>query len=293
MKKRIISSLLALLLVITILVPSTNVQAAVKLNRTSLTMNVGDTSQLKINGTSKKVSWSSNKSSVASVNSKGKVTAKKEGTATISAKVSGKTYKCNVTVKSTFSSKDAVKNIKCELQNTGKGVVALLTNKNKSAVSIEAKLVYFDNAGSMLMSTSDDVYCLEPDATCALFFIAPYDSNYDSIDYSDYKLTMSVEKSYYTKYAASQIEVTSNTGSDNITAEVINNSDYDLDTIKLSVVYYDANNNAIGYKSTYANCESSGSVDYLTFSFPHDSDYNTIYPASYKIYVNHAYKYFD
>jgi len=33
------------------------------------------------------------------VNSKGKVTAKKKGTAKISAKVGGKTYKCKITVK--------------------------------------------------------------------------------------------------------------------------------------------------------------------------------------------------
>ncbi|WP_310604814.1 Ig-like domain-containing protein [Anaerosporobacter sp.] len=99
MKKRILSSLLALLLVIAALVPNITVQAAVKINKTSLSLNVGSSSQLKITGTTKKVTWSSSKTSVASVSSKGKVTAKKEGTATISAKVSGKTYKCKVTVK--------------------------------------------------------------------------------------------------------------------------------------------------------------------------------------------------
>ena len=46
-----------------------------------------------------KVKWSSSNKKVATVNSKGKVVAKKKGTAKISAKVGGKTYRCKVTVK--------------------------------------------------------------------------------------------------------------------------------------------------------------------------------------------------
>lgn len=79
----------------------------VKLNRTSLKLNKGKSYQLKAivtptNATNKKLTWSSNRKSVATVNSKGKVTAKKKGTALIKAiakdgsKVSAT---CKVTVK--------------------------------------------------------------------------------------------------------------------------------------------------------------------------------------------------
>jgi hypothetical protein len=44
------------------------------------------------------VKWTSSKKSVATVSSKGVVKAKKKGTATITAKVSGKKYTCKVTV---------------------------------------------------------------------------------------------------------------------------------------------------------------------------------------------------
>ena len=43
--------------------------------------------------------WSSSNKKVATVNSKGKVTAKKKGTAVITAKVDSDTYECKVTVK--------------------------------------------------------------------------------------------------------------------------------------------------------------------------------------------------
>ena len=50
-------------------------------------------------GTSRKVTWSSSAPSVASVNKKGKITARRTGKATITAKVNGVKYKCKVTVK--------------------------------------------------------------------------------------------------------------------------------------------------------------------------------------------------
>ena len=82
-------------------IPTVNVEAAskVKINKTSTTIYVGKTETLKISGTSKAVKWKTSNKKVATVSGKGKVTAKKAGTATITAKVSGKSYKCKVTVK--------------------------------------------------------------------------------------------------------------------------------------------------------------------------------------------------
>lgn len=71
----------------------------VKLNKTKVTLYVGKSVQLKVKGTTKKVTWKSSNKKVATVTSKGKVTAKKKGKATITAKVSGKKYTCKVTVK--------------------------------------------------------------------------------------------------------------------------------------------------------------------------------------------------
>lgn len=73
--------------------------ATVKISAQKKTLTVGKSFTLKITGTKKKVTWSTSKKSVATVSSKGKVTAKKAGTATITAKVDGKKYTCKVTVK--------------------------------------------------------------------------------------------------------------------------------------------------------------------------------------------------
>ena len=88
------------------------VKNPIKLNVTSKTLYKGNTYTLKVTGTSKKVTWSSNDKSVATVSSTGKVTAKKAGTATISAKVDGKTLKCKITVKNYTANDQAVRKAK-------------------------------------------------------------------------------------------------------------------------------------------------------------------------------------
>lgn len=87
------------MLIILLCVP-TSVQAAskVKLNKTSITLMKANTYNLKVSGTSRKATWKSSNAKVASVTSAGKVTAKKSGTATITARVRGKNYRCKVTV---------------------------------------------------------------------------------------------------------------------------------------------------------------------------------------------------
>ena len=74
-------------------------KSAAKINQTKATITAGFTQKLSVEGAKVK-KWSTSKKSVATVDSKGKVTAKKAGKATISAKLdNGKTLKCVVTVK--------------------------------------------------------------------------------------------------------------------------------------------------------------------------------------------------
>lgn len=102
--KKILTLLLAVVMLITILPVQTQAASKGKLNKTKATIYVGSNTTLKLSETSKKITWSTSKKSVAMVNSKGKVTAKKAGKATITAKVSGKKYNCKITVKNPYLS---------------------------------------------------------------------------------------------------------------------------------------------------------------------------------------------
>ena len=87
-----------------------NAAVKMKLNETNITLKVSEdgkeTCQLKVIGAKKKVKWSSSDPKTASVTRKGKVTARNAGKVTITAKVSGKSLKCKVTVKKTAVDKD-------------------------------------------------------------------------------------------------------------------------------------------------------------------------------------------
>lgn len=128
-RKNIVSLALVLAVVITSIMcvaPKTVKAASAKLyiNASSKTIDAGRSTTLKVgtkkkvlayskkvNGvwkdyyeteiipTSKTVKWSTNNKKVATVSSKGKVTGKKTGACTVTAKVGFKSYKCKVTVK--------------------------------------------------------------------------------------------------------------------------------------------------------------------------------------------------
>ena len=95
-KKTSIILLMCMLLSVIVMPVSVN---AAKLNKKSVSLNVGKTYTLKATGTKGKITWTSSKKSVATVSSKGVVKAKKKGTAVITAKYGKKKLTCKVTVK--------------------------------------------------------------------------------------------------------------------------------------------------------------------------------------------------
>ena len=96
LKKASIILLVCMLLSVIAMPISAN---AAKLNKKSVSLNVGKTYTLKATGTKGKITWTSSKKSVATVSSKGVVKAKKKGTAVIIAKYGKKKLTCKVTVK--------------------------------------------------------------------------------------------------------------------------------------------------------------------------------------------------
>jgi len=103
------SILLTLLLVLSLMIPAnvlsltqitkTADASTIKLNKKSITMYDGDKVNLKILGTTAKVTWKSSNKAIARVTSYGNVYGEKVGEATITATVNKKKYTCKVKVK--------------------------------------------------------------------------------------------------------------------------------------------------------------------------------------------------
>lgn len=96
---RLVTVVLIAALVLPVICPQmAAAKSALRLNRKKATLTVGSSLRLTVKGTKKKVKWTTSRKKIATVTQKGKVTAKKQGTAKITAKVSKKKLVCKITV---------------------------------------------------------------------------------------------------------------------------------------------------------------------------------------------------
>ena len=152
--KKSITTIVVLAMALTLVIPMiAQAKTMPKLNKTKVTISVKKSYQLKVKGTSKKVTWKSNNKKVAIVSKNGKVTGKKKGSAVITAKVNKKTYKCKVTVKAemipklnktkvtlTMTNQKGNPTIQLKVTGTGKKVKWTTSNKKVAIVSKTGKV---------------------------------------------------------------------------------------------------------------------------------------------------------
>lgn len=119
--------------------------ATIKINKTNITLIKGQSYQLKVLGTNRKVTWSSSNRNICTVSSKGKVISKTKGTAYIYAKVSNKKYKCKVVVVIPLISKKTLilqsgSNYQLKILGTTSKVKWTTDNKSICAVTSTGKI---------------------------------------------------------------------------------------------------------------------------------------------------------
>lgn len=135
----------------------------VKINKTKATLNKGKKVTLKVTGTKSKVKWSTNKKSIATVTSKGVVTAKKKGTATITAKVGKKKYTCKITVKQPTTKPINNKPDRVVGENDPK-IYTLLKYDVDNSKNFRTVVVRIANEGNKPITIKSEAY-LDNDAT--------------------------------------------------------------------------------------------------------------------------------
>lgn len=97
---KLITGVISFSLLTVLAAPADSEAASLSLNRKKLTLRPGKSYTLKIRGhRGKKVTWKSTNKKIATVNQKGKVTAKKTGKVKVTAKVKNKKLVCSVTIK--------------------------------------------------------------------------------------------------------------------------------------------------------------------------------------------------
>ena len=117
----------------------TPTETPLTMSQSKLTITAGQSHKLSVTGASGSVSWTSSKKSVATVKN-GKVTAKKAGKTTITAKSGSKTAKCVVTVKSNVYTR-----AKASLSSASYGVTAGIYKAYYSKGKLVVKLRLYNN----------------------------------------------------------------------------------------------------------------------------------------------------
>ena len=339
--------------------------ASVKISKTKYTMSKGETYTLKVNGTKKKVKWSTSNKKVATVNSKGKVTAKKKGTATITAKVGSKKYKCKITVETPSISKSKIslekgntytlkvkntkrtikwsssnksiatvnskgkvtakkagtvtitakvgnKKLKCKVNVVSPDykkkvstsytklvdgdILVSMTNKGKEKLDYVSVDVKFYKNGSLLDSKMTNTVCLPVGKTAYGKVSVPVDSNYKDIEYDQIKITVTAASVYeYAPYknVSSNLSVTSSKSQIayyGVIGEATNTGDSEIKSAEVGVIYY-KDGKIIDYDVEYVYSLKSGATETMKFSSPYDANYNELEFDSYKVIINYAYTY--
>ncbi len=111
------------------------------LSEKEMTITVGSTANLKVKGTKEKITWSSSDKKIVSVKN-GKITAKKPGTAIITAKVGKSEMACTVTVEKT--------GILVRMLDIGQGDAILIQVSNKNIIIDTGEEKYYEQLKTQL-----------------------------------------------------------------------------------------------------------------------------------------------
>lgn len=144
MKKTLKKSILLLSVLMLIFCFACPVSAA-SINKRKVTLCTGQSVQLKVNGTKRKPKWYSNNKKVAIVNQSGKVTAKGNGSAIITAKIGKASYKCSFRVESPKINKTSIslykgKTYQLKMLNTNQKYKWFSKNRSIATVASNGKV---------------------------------------------------------------------------------------------------------------------------------------------------------
>lgn len=141
------------------------------------------TTTLSVYKTTKAITWTTSNKNIATVSSKGKITAKKAGTATITAKFGSYSVKATIKVYDIIAKKGTIYNTQ-KLLNTSSGTyvssnesVALISKANGALMPLATGETTITNSST---STKLRVYCYNDSSIKTIVDVSQYNGNFDA-----------------------------------------------------------------------------------------------------------------
>lgn len=187
-----------------------------------------------------------------------------------------------------YNAIDAKNNIK--VTNSAfynESLLAIVKNNNNYDLSnVTYKVNFFDITNKLL--GTDEAISIILDANQELpiwFFNIP-----NNVDHYSFETIVEAKNDSYKSYIAdlSFKDVIKNNEDESIDFSIYNNSSTVIETITLSVVYYD-NNKIVGYDFYFLDNLKEKQSFKTTFSYPFDENDDVMPFTDYKLYINEAY----
>ncbi len=182
-----------------------------KLNKTKISIYTIDTLKLTLNNASGKVTWSSSKKSVATVDDTGKVSAKSSGTAIITAIYAGSKFTCKVTVVKTPPI--IIEEVGWDINFLG-GVepyIYLTNTTNKDIKYIDIYTEYYNSVGDPAICEIQDTNKITLNITGPIKKKTKnYEAYWDAVIYNDNMAAMKITKMKITYMDKSTQNITIN-----------------------------------------------------------------------------------
>lgn len=284
--KKIISLIVTLVLCLS-LFSSSAYAATLKLDKTSLTLNEGSSYRLSVNTTSA-VKWTTSDKNIATVSSKGTVKAIKEGSATITATVSKKKLTCKVKVKDVLTNEEAAQNILCNPVELSNELILILQNNNKVNIQTEVEVLFYDSNDAVMSTEKAYVWTFETGKKAIESVRYPLDDSYNKMAYSRYEIKITADVNYVSQdKIIDGISLQSNKGARYLIVTATNNSDEDISSVTLSVLYY-VGGKMIECSNGYLYDISAGENKSVEIQEPYDENYDKVPYDDYEIIINGA-----
>ena len=161
--------------------------------------------------------------------------------------------------------------------------IVVAKNTNSVVVDLTFEVEYYDENNSLIKSGKTYLTAVSPSSEVAVEIFDVPES------YSSYKAYVDAEQSNYAKSYTDQLEV-SDRMTDEVVAQVKNNSNETIDFMETAVIFYKGDEVA-GFDDAIATEIKPGRYGNFSFYNPYDKNYADIEFDSYKVYVNSAYSY--
>lgn len=197
------------------------------------------------------------------------------------------TKEINNTVNSNTNAKveaNLSKNITSEGALTQQGrLVVIAKNNNKEVVQLSIEVEFYDSSKTLVKSGKESITAVGAGSEVA---VEIYDTpdNFDS-----YKIYTDAEKVTYVKSYIDQIEISHNK-TDEVVAQVKNNSSDTISYIEAAIVYYQGDK-VVGFDDGIESDIKPGRSGNFNFYNPYNKNYDDVSYDNYKIFVNSAYSY--